>query len=74
LSEFTVETCTALHAFTSWLYPVLELAIVGAGGVFFGTNPLYTKYELEHALKIRGAKYVFCEAEDDALSNMHKPW
>lgn len=34
--------------------------------------PAYTKYELEHALKISGAKYVFCEAEDDALSSISR--
>lgn len=70
LPQFTSGTCIALHAFNSIYYPLLELAITGAGGIFVGTNPAYTKYELEHAFKISGAKYVVCEAEEDVLPSI----
>jgi acyl-CoA synthetase (AMP-forming)/AMP-acid ligase II len=70
LPAFHQGTCIALHASNSYIYPILELAIVGAGGIFVGTNPAYTKYELEHALKITGAEYILCEAEEDAISSI----
>jgi acyl-CoA synthetase (AMP-forming)/AMP-acid ligase II len=70
LPHFTPGSVIALHAFNSIYYPLLELSIVGAGGIFVGTNPAYTKYELEHALKVSSAKYVLVEAEDDAVASM----
>ena len=45
---------------------------MGAGGIFVGTNPAYTKYELEHALRVSGAKFVLCEPEKDVLSSITK--
>lgn len=44
-------------------YPVLVQGIVGAGGVFVGTNPSYTPYELGHALKTGHAKFVIAEPD-----------
>jgi acyl-CoA synthetase (AMP-forming)/AMP-acid ligase II len=70
LPHFTTGSVIALHAFNSVYYPLFQLSIVGAGGIFVGTNPAYTKYELEHALKVSGAKYVLVEAEDDAVASM----
>lgn len=68
--DFTTGTRIALIAFNSWVYPVLTLAIVAAGGIFVGTNPRYTKYGLEHALEISGANYIFSETEEDTLSSI----
>ncbi|BCR90211.1 uncharacterized protein ACHE_60097A [Aspergillus chevalieri] len=43
--------CIAIHAFNDIYYSMLVLAIVGAGGIFTGTNPSYTPMELEHPFK-----------------------
>ncbi|KAK5444364.1 hypothetical protein LTS15_010479 [Exophiala xenobiotica] len=59
-----------LHAFNSLYYPILCLAITGAGGVFIGTNPAYTAFELTHILKI--AKVRFVMAEPTTLAEMEK--
>lgn len=37
--------------------------MVGAGGIFTGTNPSYTTQELEHHLKVSRAKFVVSEPE-----------
>ncbi|KAK3672723.1 hypothetical protein LTR78_007309 [Recurvomyces mirabilis] len=55
--------CVCLHSFNNVHYPILVLGIVGAGGVFVGTNPGYTSYELHHALKTSRAKFVITEKE-----------
>ena len=39
-----------IHSFNSLLYPLLVLAIIGAGGLSVGTNPSYTKHELNHGV------------------------
>jgi long-subunit acyl-CoA synthetase (AMP-forming) len=44
-------------------YPMLVLGIIGAGGVFSGTNPSYTQYELNHHLKTSQSKFVITEPE-----------
>ena len=44
-------------------YPVLVQGIVAAGGIFVGTNPSYTTFELEHALKISKAKLLIAEPD-----------
>ncbi len=42
---------------------MLFLGIVAAGGVFAGTNPAYTQYELTHHFKTSYAKFVIAEPE-----------
>lgn len=59
-----------IHSFNSLLYPLLILAIIGAGGLSTGTNPSYTPGELNHAIKLARAKFVFSEPE--ILPNMLK--
>ncbi|KAK5093380.1 hypothetical protein LTR70_004752 [Exophiala xenobiotica] len=57
-----------IHSFNSLLYPLLILAILGAGGRSVGTNPSYTKAELSHSVRIAKVKFVL--AEPEILSNM----
>ena len=57
-----------VHSFNSITYPLLVLAIIGAGGLSVGTNPSYTEYELGHAVKVAKIKFVF--AEPEIMSNM----
>ncbi|KAI9723568.1 MAG: hypothetical protein M1828_004164 [Chrysothrix sp. TS-e1954] len=57
-----------IHSFNSVIYPLLALGIIGAGGVFAGTNPAYTSGELGHALKLTKAAFVF--TEPDLLSSV----
>lgn len=42
---------------------MLVLAIVGAGGIFTGTNPSYTPMELEHHFKASEARFLISEPE-----------
>ena len=42
---------------------MLYLGIVAAGGVFTGTNPGYTQYELVHHIKTAKAKFLITEPE-----------
>lgn len=46
-------------------------AIIGAGGVFVGTNPAYTPTELRHALETSLAKFIITEPE--LLQNIKQP-
>lgn len=52
-------------------YPVLVQSIIGAGGIFVGTNPSYTSHELHHALKTSRARFVITEPE--LLQTIRKP-
>lgn len=45
------------------MYPMLFLGLVGAGGVFSGSNPAYTSYEIEHHVKTAKVKFVVAEPE-----------
>lgn len=47
---------------------MLFLAVVGAGGVFAGTNPSYTQFELSH--HIRTARATFFVSEPEILDNL----
>jgi acyl-CoA synthetase (AMP-forming)/AMP-acid ligase II len=42
---------------------MLGLAIIGAGGVFTGTNPSYTAAELSHHMKTSRSKFLISEPE-----------
>lgn len=44
-------------------YSILVLAIIGAGGVFTGSNPAYTQYELAHHIKASESKFLISEPE-----------
>jgi acyl-CoA synthetase (AMP-forming)/AMP-acid ligase II len=49
---------------------MLVLGIIGAGGVFTGANPAYTKHELVHHVKTSKATFLISEPEifDGALA------
>ncbi|KAL1956765.1 hypothetical protein VTO42DRAFT_6818 [Malbranchea cinnamomea] len=55
---------------TSWqiYYSMLFLAAIGAGGVFAGTNPSYTQFELSHHIKT--ARATFFVSEPEILDNL----
>ena len=42
---------------------MLFLGIIGAGGIFTGTNPAYTSHELSHHIRTSKAKFVITEPE-----------
>jgi len=51
-----------VHAFNSILYPILYYGIIGAGGVFVGSNPAYKTLELERLISITESKFFITEA------------
>ncbi|KAF2088761.1 acetyl-CoA synthetase-like protein [Saccharata proteae CBS 121410] len=53
--------CVCIHAFNDIAYSLAFLAIVGAGGVYAGTNPSYTAHELAHAFRTADVKFVLVE-------------
>ncbi|KAF9891853.1 hypothetical protein FE257_003338 [Aspergillus nanangensis] len=55
--------CVAIHSFNDIYYSMLVLAIVGAGGVYTGTNPAYTTMELAHHFKASQTRFVLSEPE-----------
>lgn len=44
-------------------YPLVFLAVIGAGGRFAGSNPHYTTSELTHLLTLSEVKYIITEEE-----------
>ena len=52
-----------LHAFNDIMYPMLALGIIGAGGIFTGTNPSATSFELAHHMRASHTKFVITEPE-----------
>ncbi|KAG0650962.1 Acyl-ligase azaF [Hyphodiscus hymeniophilus] len=44
-------------------YPMMFLGIIAAGGIFAGTNPSYTEFELVHHIKTAKAKFLITEPE-----------
>ena len=57
-----------MHSFNDIYYPILFLGIIAAGGIFAGSNPGYTQYELAHHIKT--AKVRFLISEPEILSNL----
>ncbi|KAL9604359.1 MAG: hypothetical protein Q9219_000547 [cf. Caloplaca sp. 3 TL-2023] len=65
------DDCVCINAFNDrsntkanvWqiYYPILMLAIIGAGGRFTGSNPSYTSFELNHHIRVSQAKFLFAE-------------
>ncbi|KAK2739445.1 hypothetical protein FQN57_006574 [Myotisia sp. PD_48] len=52
-----------IHSFNDIFYSILCLAAIGAGGVFTGTNPSYTKTELTHHMKTARVGFLISEPE-----------
>lgn len=42
-------------------YPILFLGVVASGGVFAGSNPSYTQFELSHHIKTAKVKFIISE-------------
>lgn len=55
--------CVALHSFNDIYYSIIFLGIIAAGGVFAGTNPSYTPYELVHHIKTSQSRFLLTEPE-----------
>ncbi|CAF9923812.1 MAG: hypothetical protein HETSPECPRED_005426 [Heterodermia speciosa] len=53
--------CLCLHSFNDIYYPLIYLAVIGAGGIFTGSNPAYTSLELNHHVRTSHAKYLLTE-------------
>jgi len=45
------------------MYSMLVLGTIGAGGIFTGTNPSYTPYELIHHIRASKAQFLITEPE-----------
>ncbi|KAL6401322.1 hypothetical protein AUP68_15190 [Ilyonectria robusta] len=52
-----------IHSFNSLIFPLVALAIIGAGGRSTGTNPSYTSHELCHTIKIARVRFFLVEPE-----------
>ena len=54
-------------------YPVLALGILAAGGIYTGTNPAYTPFEVAHQVNTVHAKFIICEPDmlDTILEARH---
>jgi long-subunit acyl-CoA synthetase (AMP-forming) len=55
--------CVCMLSFNDIYYSMAFLGIVAAGGVFAGTNPSHTVYELAHSWKTAEAKALIVEPE-----------
>ncbi|KAG9235762.1 4-coumarate-CoA ligase-like protein [Amylocarpus encephaloides] len=55
--------CVCIHSFNDIYYSAIFHGIVGTGGIFAGTNPSYTQYELVHHIKTAKAKFLIVEPE-----------
>ncbi|KAL5339936.1 hypothetical protein BJX70DRAFT_362323 [Aspergillus crustosus] len=55
--------CVAIHSFNDICYSMLVLAIVGAGGIYTGTNPAYTHHEIAHHFRASETKFIISEPE-----------
>ena len=62
--------CVCLCSFNDIYYPIIVLGIIAAGGVFTGTNPAYTEFELKH--HINTAKVTFVISEPEIIDNVLK--
>ncbi|KAJ5897209.1 hypothetical protein N7504_007497 [Penicillium tannophilum] len=60
--------CVLIHSFNDINYSILVLAIIGAGGVYTGSNPSYTPNELAH--HVRAAECKFLISEPEILDNL----
>ncbi|KIW99448.1 uncharacterized protein Z518_11187 [Rhinocladiella mackenziei CBS 650.93] len=53
--------CVCLHSYNNIWYPLLWLAIIGAGGCVSGTNPGYSSSELVGHFNLTKPKYILSE-------------
>lgn len=60
--------CVSITSFNDIMYSMLFLGLVGAGGIFSGTNPAYRPYEVQH--HIRTAQVKFFVVEPELLPNI----
>ncbi|CAG8933613.1 unnamed protein product [Penicillium salamii] len=61
--------CVLIHSFNDINYSMLVLAIIGAGGIFTGSNPSYTSHELAHHINASQTKFLISEPE--ILGSLH---
>ncbi|CZR65933.1 related to 4-coumarate--CoA ligase [Phialocephala subalpina] len=52
-----------LHSFNDIYYSLVFLGVIAAGGIWSGTNPGYTQYELLHHMTLTKAKFIITEPE-----------
>ncbi|KAG8533018.1 putative NRPS-like protein biosynthetic cluster [Bacidia gigantensis] len=65
--------CVCVHAFNDVdvaqvIYPLLFLAIVGAGGVYTGSNPAYTPTEMIRQIQCTDTRFLI--SDSDALAKV----
>ncbi|EPS32474.1 hypothetical protein PDE_07434 [Penicillium oxalicum 114-2] len=62
--------CVLLHLGNSILYPALFFSIIGAGGVYMGSNPRSHQQELDHIVGLAEPKLIL--TTEDALSTVQE--
>lgn len=62
--------CVCLSSFNDIYYPIIVLGIIAAGGVFTGSNPGYTEFEVKH--HIRTAKVTLIISEPEVVDGVFK--
>ncbi|KAJ5546369.1 hypothetical protein N7494_003954 [Penicillium frequentans] len=55
--------CVLLHLGNSILYPALFFGIIGAGGVYMGSNPRSQTSEFEHIISLAEPKFIFTTSD-----------
>ncbi|KAK6369655.1 uncharacterized protein PV06_10678 [Exophiala oligosperma] len=55
--------CVCVSSFNDIYYSLLFLGIVAAGGIFTGTNPSYTPFELTHHIETAHVRFIVTEPE-----------
>ncbi|KAH6671219.1 4-coumarate-CoA ligase-like protein [Halenospora varia] len=61
--------CVCIYSFNDIHYSIFFLAIIAAGGVFTGTNPSYTPFELVYHMKTAQSTFLITEPEPEMLNN-----
>ncbi|OJJ71092.1 hypothetical protein ASPBRDRAFT_179133 [Aspergillus brasiliensis CBS 101740] len=68
--------CVLLHSGNNVLYTAIFLAIIGAGGVYMGSNPHSQLQELNHTVSLTHPKWIITEPEGLstvlAIADKHK--
>ncbi|PYI03692.1 acetyl-CoA synthetase-like protein [Aspergillus sclerotiicarbonarius CBS 121057] len=55
--------CVLIHTGNNVLYTALFLAIIGAGGVYMGSNPHSQRHELDHVVGLTQPKWIITESQ-----------
>ena len=63
ISETLSISFPIIHRALQIYYPIVCLGIVAAGGIFAGTNPSYTTFELQHAMRTAEIKFWVVEPQ-----------